>query len=330
MSFTSLYREADLQELWAAQRFRREGLLTEDAVPLEIESPGYRSFEGGPDFRGARLRLGGRPVVGDVEIHLSPSGWFAHGHHRDGAYAGVVLHVVLRRDAFQEPPRGLPLLVLEPYLGASLPAALPQEPDEAELDRLGEEAFAERRRRLERGVQRAGLEETLYREILVALGYKRNQAAMAELARRRPLATLPGGAAEIEAVLLEEASRMPREFWRLRGVRPANHPWRRLRGMALFLGAARGEGLARGLAARPGIDALSAWLDPGGAGLIGPARAREIVLNVFLPLLGGAAWKAAAEGRPPELPGPARREAGLRATTLRRYLGALRHLKRRG
>ena len=118
----SIYTERDLQDLWERQSFRRDGLLTEEALPLAIEFPGFRWGEGGPDFRGARLILGRERRCGDVELHLTPSGWEAHGHRRDGAYASVILHVVLRRDAFTEPPRGLPLLVLEPYLhGAVLP-----------------------------------------------------------------------------------------------------------------------------------------------------------------------------------------------------------------
>jgi hypothetical protein len=332
MSWSSLYREEDLQGIWEGQRFRREGLLTEDARRVEVEFPGVRSVEGGPDFRGARLRIGGRPVVGDVEIHLSPSGWRAHGHDRDGAYAGVALHVVLRRDPYGEAGAGPPLLVLEPYLCATLPVSVPEPaaPDRAALDRLGDEAFEERRRRLARGVEHAGPEETLYREILVALGYKRNQAAMAGLARLLPLRALPEGASAIEGALRGAAASLPAALWRLRGVRPANHPWRRLSGMARFLAAARGEGLARGLEARTDPGAMAAWLDPDGSGHIGADRAREIVLNVFLPFLGADAWRRAADGPPPGLPGRVRREIGGGADTLRRYLGALRHLKRRG
>src|SRR6185295_6852103 len=170
----SVYTEKDLQDLWESGRFRREGLLTEEAVPLVVEFPGFRWGEGGPDFRGARLRLGGRPVWGDVEIHLTPSGWAAHGHRRDGAYASVVLHVVLRRDRFVEPPKDPPLLVLEPYLHGTLPP--PPAAGSEDLDALGEEWFAERRGRIERALERAPADEVLYREILVGLGYKHNKA----------------------------------------------------------------------------------------------------------------------------------------------------------
>jgi hypothetical protein len=321
----SLYTEADLHDLWEQQRFRREGLLTEEAETVAVEFPGYRWGEGGPDFRGARIVLGGARRWGDVELHLAPSGWEAHGHRRDGAYASVILHVVLRRDRFTEPPRGIPLLVLEPYLHGAV--APPPAGEAEDLDALGEEWYAERRARMERALERSPADEVLYREILVALGYKHNKAAMAELARRCPLGSLPADGPAIERRLRAEAAALPRAMWRLRNVRPANHPWRRLAGMARFLAAARPEGLARGLAARPAPAAMTAWIAVDG---VGGARAAEIALNVFIPFLGRAAWDRAACGPPPpSLPGLVERHRTGEVTTVRRYFGALRSMKRK-
>lgn len=322
----SLYTERDLQRIWETGRFRREGLLTEDARRLVVEYPGVSSGEGGPDFRGARIVLGGVPRAGDVELHLAASGWYAHGHDRDGAYAGVILHVVLRRAPFAEPPRGIPVLVLEPYLQDGVSPRPAEEP--ADLDALGEGWFAERRGRIVRALDRAPADEVLYREILVGLGYKHNKAAMAELARRCPLSSLPGGAGEIEARLRGAAAALPPGMWRLRNVRPANHPWRRLSGLARFLATARGEGLAEGLSRRATVAEMAAWLDPDGAGQIGPGRAREIALNVFVPFLGAATWRRVQEERPPSLPGAARRLLGEEPGTVRRYFGALVRLRR--
>lgn len=324
---TSRYTERELQEIWARQEFRRERLLTEDARRVEVEFPGLPSLEGGPDFRAARISIGGVRRSGDVELHLVPSGWRAHGHDRDGAYAGVILHVVLRRDPWRDPPEtGIPLLVLEPHLwGVAAPSGLEAAGD---LDRLGDEWFAERRARMERLLERAGPDEVLYREILVALGYKRNKAAMAELARRRPLASLPGDAGSIEVSLRAGAASLPAGSWRLRNVRPANHPWRRLAGMARFLAAAREEGLAAGLGRRRGVGEMAAWLDPDGTGQIGGARALEIALNVFVPFLGGEAWTRVAGAPAPAAPGLVARTLGARAGTVRRYFGALRLARR--
>lgn len=322
----SLYSEKDLYHIWEKQLFRRDVLLTEDARALRVEFPGLRSVEGGPDFRDARIVLGGERRSGDVELHLTPSGWAAHGHARDGAYAGVILHVVLRRDRFVEPPRDLPLLVLEPYLhGGAEPAGAG---GVADLDRLGDEWFEDRRARLLRALERSGGDAVLYREILIALGYKQNKAAMAELAGRCPLEGLRGRTAgEIEARLRAAAEGLPRGMWRLRNVRPANHPWRRLSGMARFLAAAGEEGLARGLAKRATLEEMAAWLDPDGTGQIGPERARGVALNVFIPFLGGEAWRWVAEDPPPRGTGSIERGFAGKVTTVRRHFGALRAVK---
>ena len=309
----SLYSEKAVQDLWATQRFRRDGLLTEDARRVVVEFPGLLSVEGGPDFRGARLLIGGERRAGDVEIHLRPSGWAAHGHDEDGAYAGVILHVVLRRDPFRAPPSSpIPLLVLEPYLSAAAPPLTVE--THGDLDALGEAWFAARRARVLRRVERLGADEALHREVLVALGYKQNQAAMAELARCVPWAAVAGRKAEeIESLYAVAARALPPEIWRLRNVRPANHPRRRLVGMAR-------------VAAAWGVAGPSA-ADPASLAPVGPGRAREIALNVFVPYLGEAAWRVAAELPPPPLPGALRRRLPGRVGNVRRYFGALRLLR---
>ena len=89
--------ERVLQRIWRDQLYRRRGAMTEDGQRIEVLDPGRWNGEAGPDFIGARLRLAGRPVAGDVEVHHSREEWAAHGHDRDGAYEGVILHVVLVR-----------------------------------------------------------------------------------------------------------------------------------------------------------------------------------------------------------------------------------------
>ena len=64
-----------------------------------------------------------------------------------------------------------------------------------------------------------------------------------------------------------------------------------------------------------------------GTGQIGPSRAHEVALNVFVPFAGGEAWRRAAGGPPPPVPGALRRAFGARITTVRRYFGALRAAK---
>ena len=92
------FAEKLLQKIWLRGDFDRSAAVTTDGQRVRIIHPGKWNLLGGPDFTGARLRLGeaaGRDLVGDVEVHLRAADWDAHGHARDPAYDGVVLHVVL-------------------------------------------------------------------------------------------------------------------------------------------------------------------------------------------------------------------------------------------
>lgn len=97
-----------------ARRWR--GLPPNMYVPLsngescQLLYPGRPGGSLGPDLRDAVLRFTSRPpattcsgvssqqaehAVGDVEIHIRASDWFAHQHHTDARYNNVILHVVL-------------------------------------------------------------------------------------------------------------------------------------------------------------------------------------------------------------------------------------------
>lgn len=69
-------------------------LTTVDGIPLRIIHPGRRNTDAGPDFFNARVEIGGRLWVGNVEIHVKASDWFRHRHDSDPAYDSVILHVV--------------------------------------------------------------------------------------------------------------------------------------------------------------------------------------------------------------------------------------------
>ena len=116
------FPEKLLQKIWAHGEFDRPKAVTTDGRRVQVLQPGKWNLLGGPDFKGARLRLGDGPVItGEVELHLNAEGWAQHGHAEDRAYDGVVLHVVLFPPEPGHVTRGaggkiIPVLVLLPLL----------------------------------------------------------------------------------------------------------------------------------------------------------------------------------------------------------------------
>ncbi|MBI2930865.1 MAG: DUF2851 family protein [Planctomycetes bacterium] len=287
----SLLTERELQLIWLLGLYRRRGLLTEDGRSVDVYFPGFPAGEGGPDFRAARIAIGGEIREGDVEVHLTPAGWRLHGHAGDSSYAAVILHVALRRDPLDRPNRGLagPLaeLILEPYLElpvaellARLVRPAPRGGSPESIRMLGEARLESRIHTLERLGQGLSADGALYRELMVGLGYKNNKPGFAELARMVPWPRVQGAGAETSQCLYEERAReIP---WRRAG-RPANHPLRRIRGWSRFIGSLGGAGLLETFAR--GIDQAESRLDPDGTGEIGRERARDLVVNAVLPAL---------------------------------------------
>jgi hypothetical protein len=117
--------ERFLHHVWQHQRFNAGVLHTTDGRKVEILFPGAPNSDGGPDFTGARIRIGNITFYGDVELHQDAQEWVSHLHQADQHYNKVILHVVLTADPLAPPSRTaskrfLPLLVLHPYLDNTL------------------------------------------------------------------------------------------------------------------------------------------------------------------------------------------------------------------
>ena len=240
-----------LQKIWLRGNFYTSGAKTTDGRSIEIFFPGKWNRLEGPDFKDARLRLGGRDLNGDVEIHFHAGDWFKHGHQLDPNYNEVVLHVLLFPPTENELPAKLlngeqpPVLVLLDLLHHDLEEYAAEDAIESTLARSHWQATEiltsisqEERHRLlhEHAWQRwkqkvhfarlrlekLGWSEACHQSALEILGYRRNRGAMLTVATRFPLS---GWQKErpTEDELLATA------HWIIRGARPANHPRQRLR-----------------------------------------------------------------------------------------------------
>lgn len=312
--------EAALASAWAAAP---AGILRlADGRALRVVFPGVPGDGSGPDFRDAILDVEGDLVRGDVEVHLRHSGWFAHGHDRDPAYAGVALHVAGENDLpLAATPhaggRRVPLLVLgpppEPGAGFVPPCAFARA---AGLDVAG---------RL-RGMGLRRLRMKANRAALLAAGRTPGDVLLA-LAAGALLGPANRAAADAAAqlrlaALLEEAGGLAGEPRRLAlaaalrralpaggagartgRVRPAAAPAKRLTGLAQLIDRwwppGFGNGWPAGLA--PGTGRRAAEAEG-----IGRAAAIEVLVNAVVPAaLATGAWsEAEAEAAWAALPSP--------------------------
>lgn len=340
-----------LARLWQKKAARQEWLRTHGGTKIRVIYPGSLGTGAGPDFRNALLEVEGQGIVrGDVEIHVRQKDWKSHGHGGDPNYNGVVLHAALEvesQDTQLQSGRHAPVVSLMPLFAvesvavngtrtpaspanASLWALLgqqgypaPQSPGGMGelLDLAGDRRFLAKTEYLTLLMGEQSPEQTLYENLMEALGYRNNQQAFLKLAARATYASLAQGAAglprEDRAQALakwllhlsglhsedpEANEPLPRvgfgaplsaTEWHCFRLRPANHPRRRIMGAAILLDRFLDQGLVAGLAGACGagdakkvIAALTVSGEAKGRpALVGKDRACDLAVNVVLPFL---------------------------------------------
>ena len=106
-----------LQFIWQFQYFNKGELKTTSGEDLQIIRPGTYNTNQGPDFAGAKIRIGDTTWAGNIELHVKASDWNKHHHQHDKNYNNVVLHVVWENDF---PNYNIPVLNLENRIATSL------------------------------------------------------------------------------------------------------------------------------------------------------------------------------------------------------------------
>ncbi len=381
------YTERHLHCVWHDPHLRPASLTTRAGEPVIVEHPGLWNQEAGPDFLGAVLKIGPgeRRVEGDVEMHIHPADWRAHGHATDRRYRNVRFHVTYFPGADTDWPTvpGAIHIVLKPALQANPafafdqidPAAYPYgaradrppcslvlrrftvDERRAVLRAAGEERLRRKAERLHGLIVERGEEQTLYEEIMTALGYKHNKRACRDLAQRVPIAELrrtSKGHPRIAYALLmgvagllpkqpaarwsEESKQyvrslwdewwrfrdrfgpaMPPAAWRLDGVRPTNHPHRRLMAAAYLAleEPSLPQWLKRTALSHPD-QWMSRWIERAAritdpywshrlalagqartraTALLGPERAAAMLANILIPYLAATGCAPAVVAR---------------------------------
>ncbi len=219
--------EMELQALWFEQLYQPT-LTADDGRSVEIIQPGFWNHGGGPDFTRAvvRFQTNGKAdkelTIGNVEAHLRPADWNAHGHHADPAYDETILHVVWEENgkkaffpatsSFRRVPQvvlGTQLIApwpeLQPLCASLLRGPLPDtvpgrcSPELAHLpadqiaDILRAAGMFRLRQKARRWFWRQRLTspaQALHEVLAEALGFHANQIPMRLVAQRLPWAKL--------------------------------------------------------------------------------------------------------------------------------------------
>lgn len=315
------YDESLAKMIWLRQDLLSPPLRTEEGCAIKVEFPGVPNPGSGPDFLGAHIWIEGKLLSGDVEIHVEPHMWYDHGHQHDPLYSGVILHATLRRGKSRDCTRTylgntIPILVLEPHLKTAFVdvaafASLPKNGSKAidsETEALiltqGEIRMLAKIDRARSLVATCGFEEALYRQVMTALGYRHNKAQFLQLASIVPYSTISKlTESEARQLLIHAAGFAPaeghtqvklagvamqKEFWHTRGVRPMNHPIRRIEAAAAIFTGGQIEKILDYACLSDGVretflDDISQMIIKASRGTVGNDRALEIVINVVIP-----------------------------------------------
>ena len=217
MSKPNDMKEDFLYYLWE-NRLITGTLATTDGRPVEIVNPGFRNQDSGPDFREAKVRIGGQLWAGQVEIHVRTSDWNRHGHQYDKAYRNVMLHVVFEHDTAVN---GIPVLELKGHFDPLLYSRYEQivmsqrwiacerhlsdiQPFTRNvwLERMAVERLEEKSKNVTKilNANKFDWEDTLYRLLMRYFGMKVNNEAFETLASLLPFKTLLKHADHLEQV----------------------------------------------------------------------------------------------------------------------------------
>ena len=244
--------ERVVQKIWLRQDFATQGLVTVSGKSIHVKDPGRWNLQEGPDFKEARLLVDGVELDGDVEVHFNVTDWYKHQHEQDRNFDAVVLHIVLHPEGRKLNPvqtsqgRVPECLYLMPLLNRDLEsyamdealleleqqdelewvAQFIERPLEGRLEILqakAQQRWQQKLRYAQQRLQANGWDGACHAYALEVLGYARNRAPMLRLAAKYPLARWASADVSAEERFSEEA-----EHWKLNGLRPANHPRRRL------------------------------------------------------------------------------------------------------
>jgi hypothetical protein len=221
------FMEKQLQSAWNNMQTGTQ-IRTNDSRTITVVHPGTWNFEQGPDFKNAKILIDGKELTGDIEVHCSPSDWYAHKHHTDDNYNKVILHVTgfpVKNENGMNVPPGIPSVIINPDKTSEFPLTESEKfPNGRCVDffsscddnslhdffvKAGKARFEEKSRMIVAEMISSGSEKTCLKLIFEACGYKRNRENFIELFSRYSEYDGTDSASLAESILWGESGFLP-------------------------------------------------------------------------------------------------------------------------
>ncbi|MCB8964775.1 MAG: DUF2851 family protein [Bacteroidales bacterium] len=224
-----------LHLVWKYNPHRFNGLHTSNNELIEVIDAGMHNTNAGPDFFNAKIKIDGTTWVGNVEMHLKASDWYAHNHQTDKNYNNVILHVVVSNDrqAVTESGIAIPTLTI-PYpahiekeleditnSGSWIPCAnqfstINSLTVKSVIERMMVERLEQKTKSIAQAVHECqnGWEEAFYQAVARCFGLKVNALPAELMAKQTPLKVLAkhkNNLFQIEAILFGQAGLLERD-----------------------------------------------------------------------------------------------------------------------
>ena len=221
------FKEKQLQSAWNSMKSGTQ-IMTTDSRIMTVLHPGTWNFEQGPDFKNAKIIIAGKELSGDIEVHCSPSDWYAHKHHTDINYNRVILHVTGpagKNETGKDNPPGIPSVIISPDTISEFPLTESEKfPNGRCVDffsscddnslhdffvKAGKARFEEKSRMIVAEMISSGAEKNCLKLIFEACGYKRNRESFIELFKRYSEYDEADSACRAESILWGESGFLP-------------------------------------------------------------------------------------------------------------------------
>jgi len=207
-----------VQSIWMDGHIKKGTLQTVSGKTVEIIRPGRWNKEKGPDFLAVEIRLHGKQVKGDIEIHVNASDWTRHEHDHNFEYNNCILHAFLFNDDNQKKDylfngNLLERFHLEPHLFPDLSTLCQTlsaddyryreatnkgkcsgffskiEPEFLSrfFDLAGDRRIEEKVQRLSCQLPGESLDQVFYQALMTSMGYKGGKTLFFLLSKRAPL-----------------------------------------------------------------------------------------------------------------------------------------------